>query len=51
MTICIECGQSYKREAGPMICVCDECLNKSAKPEPFIKQDNLYIPNPERKAV
>lgn len=51
MTICTECGQTYKRDTGPMICVCDECLNESVKLEPYIKQGNFYIPNPERKVV
>lgn len=43
--ICIECGQQYHRDSGPMICVCWSCLKKPPQPDKYIKQGNLYISN------
>lgn len=45
MKRCVQCGQPYDRDGGPMIPVCSECLNKPAPSPAFVEKNGLLIPN------
>lgn len=45
---CLECGEMYHRDSGPMITVCTPCLMKPRPPDRFIEQGRILVPNPER---
>ena len=43
MSRCMECGKEYDRKSGPMISLCDECVNQPPPPPSYVMVNGVLV--------